>query len=803
MGRIVGLVFCCLCLLAAIAAQAQAAEPGMAVVFLLDNSGSMKNNDPQGLRFTALKMFIDQLGSKDKVGLVSFGTGSKVLVPVSGLETYEQRELIKAEQAVDSNEWTDLKAGLDQAYAELERIQGEAQGLVILLSDGEPEPGPGFHNSVPGMEKYYNGLWGRVQDFAVRGWPVYSIGLTSKADTPTLQQISQETGGMAIKAPGSGALPGIFQDILLGLKDSQELAEFSSLLSPEQWSLPQAVEVNSFSRMVVFRGLNDTGQRIELRVRDPEGNNLGQGSPAATFVQGPNYCILSVDKPEPGTWLVQARGLGSGRINADLQSRYGVQVLQPMLNSLQPVLSPVGLMLQVTEDGLPANGDAVRVDLDYKGQEALALVPGGKLEPPGVYNAEIGQLLTEPGRYDFRLQLRDKTGSVLLSKKLSFYAKDQPYVQGFLPEKAWAGEATLLKARVKLRNGPWNGTGMQVYAGVSGPTGYREVPLNDSGREGDEVAGDGVFSASFKPEELGECRLIFYLAGEYDGKRFYFATGTYNLPVRPRPRVMLKVPEHLSVGQDGFFSLDVQSLADTEVQLALEGSLGSSRIPRQTFILEPKSERQVSLHVPWEKGGKVLEGQLTAGGPDVKVEPALLPLRIYLRTPAEDFWFRHKLSLGAGIGLAFLTVLGLGGGQGLNRHFQRRLTIKGILVVGSQAPAPSKLVFLNSFNKPRLTLGWDRDADVMLGPPEEASGPKGGGLVIAAEMTGSLPGFIQGWASLLGRCKPVSILLCQTGSSFRLRVKGGKRMVTSSKAVLHDGDEIYYCGNKLVFRKHG
>ncbi len=800
MRRIVGLAFCCLFLLAVAAAQAQAGEPGMAVVFLLDNSGSMKNNDPQGLRFTALKMFVDQLGSKDKVGLVSFGTGSKVLVPVSGLEIYEQRELIKSEQAADSNEWTDLKAGLDRAYAELERIQGEARGLVILLSDGEPEPGPG-HASAPAREKYFNELWERVQDFAVRGWSVYSIGLTSKADTPTLQQISQQTGGMTFKATGSGALPGIFQEILLELHDSQELAEFSSLLLPEQWSLPQAVEVNASSRMAVFRGFNESGQRIELRVRDPVGNYLGQGSPAVNFVQGANYCILSVDKPEPGTWLVQARGVGSGRINADGQSRYGVQVLQPMLNSFQPVLSPVGLSLRVTADGLPVSDADLRVSLEYKGQE-VALIPGGKLQPAGIYNGEIGQLLAEPGRYDFRLRLRDKTGSLLLAKKLSFYAKDQPYVQGFLPEQAWAGEASLLKARVMLRSGPWHGTGMEVYAGVSSPTGYKEVALNDSGREGDEVAGDGIFSAPFKPEETGEYRLRFYLAGEYGGKKFFFDSGAYQLAVRPRPRVMLKVPEQFSVGRDGFFSFEAESLADREVQLTLEGSLGESRIPRQTFILEPRSKRLVSLNIPWENPGKALEGQLRAGGKDLQVEPALISLRVYLRTPLEDFWFRHKFSLSLGAVMVLLTALGVGGGQGLNRYFRRRLTIKGILVVGGQTAAPRKLVFLNSFNKPRLTLGWDRDVDIILDPPRGAGGQKGG-LMIAAELDGSLPGFVQGWASLLGRCKPVFILLCQTGSSFRLRVKGGKRAVTSSKAVLHDGDEIYYCGYWLVFRKHG
>jgi Ca-activated chloride channel family protein len=43
---------------------------GIDVFFIVDNSGSMKKNDPEGLRFDMIKYFIDTLDNGDKVGFV-------------------------------------------------------------------------------------------------------------------------------------------------------------------------------------------------------------------------------------------------------------------------------------------------------------------------------------------------------------------------------------------------------------------------------------------------------------------------------------------------------------------------------------------------------------------------------------------------------------------------------------------------------------------------------------------------------------------------------------------------------------
>ncbi|MFQ5789230.1 MAG: hypothetical protein ACE5JI_02020, partial [Acidobacteriota bacterium] len=51
-------------------ALAGAEEPRLDVVFVLDQSGSMKQNDPGRLTEQAVRQFVQQLGGEDAVGLV-------------------------------------------------------------------------------------------------------------------------------------------------------------------------------------------------------------------------------------------------------------------------------------------------------------------------------------------------------------------------------------------------------------------------------------------------------------------------------------------------------------------------------------------------------------------------------------------------------------------------------------------------------------------------------------------------------------------------------------------------------------
>ncbi|HID85805.1 MAG TPA: VWA domain-containing protein, partial [Anaerolineae bacterium] len=89
--------------------NAQGPEPAqVAVILILDNSGSMADNDPTDLRFTAAKLFVALLDEGDAVGIILFSTESHPLT--DGLVTIhsaaDKVDLVRSLQPVAAKGWT-------------------------------------------------------------------------------------------------------------------------------------------------------------------------------------------------------------------------------------------------------------------------------------------------------------------------------------------------------------------------------------------------------------------------------------------------------------------------------------------------------------------------------------------------------------------------------------------------------------------------------------------------------------------------------------------------------------------------
>ena len=62
-------------------ASQEGSPPNISVAVIIDNSSSMKDTDPKGLRFTAAQQFIDLLEKGDEVALLLFSDGTQLLGP--------------------------------------------------------------------------------------------------------------------------------------------------------------------------------------------------------------------------------------------------------------------------------------------------------------------------------------------------------------------------------------------------------------------------------------------------------------------------------------------------------------------------------------------------------------------------------------------------------------------------------------------------------------------------------------------------------------------------------------------------
>lgn len=168
------------------------------VVFLdlalsIDSSGSMSWNDPQGLRRTAAKNFVDALLAEDRAAVIDFDSNALVL---QGLTT-DKTAVKTAIDRIDDRGGTNIGAGVGAANNVLINNDDTDRGRVmILLTDGD-----GAWNSTYLTQAKQNLI------------TIYTIGLGNAVNETLLRNIAAETGGQYHQVATADELPEVFRRI--------------------------------------------------------------------------------------------------------------------------------------------------------------------------------------------------------------------------------------------------------------------------------------------------------------------------------------------------------------------------------------------------------------------------------------------------------------------------------------------------------------------------------------------------------------------------------------------------------------
>jgi len=185
------------------------------VVFMIDSSGSMGNNDPTNERLTAAKGYVDKLSGDDRGAVVDFDDNGW-LVPFGwpiGDHLSTNYVAIKANiDTINSAGGTDihdailvannefLGDGMNLGYGDLSHVWVE-----ILLTDGESN-----YNDHTLAD-----IINEANRAATNGIIIYTIALntTGSADWQLLRQIAAIAGGLFYEAPDPSYLQEIYDDI--------------------------------------------------------------------------------------------------------------------------------------------------------------------------------------------------------------------------------------------------------------------------------------------------------------------------------------------------------------------------------------------------------------------------------------------------------------------------------------------------------------------------------------------------------------------------------------------------------------
>ncbi len=193
-------------------AGAQRQAPAMDLVFVIDNSGSMRKNDPKFITPEVVSTFVDQLPDDAQVGMVLFDQQAHLLTPMTRLEhPAERQEVIASLLKIDyKGLFTNTPIGIERALYELKTNgRDDSQKGIIFITDGIVDTGdPEKDRELTQWLK--EDITAQCKQEDIR---IFGIALTEEADFSLIQALAARTNGEYFRTFAAGEISTVLQQI--------------------------------------------------------------------------------------------------------------------------------------------------------------------------------------------------------------------------------------------------------------------------------------------------------------------------------------------------------------------------------------------------------------------------------------------------------------------------------------------------------------------------------------------------------------------------------------------------------------
>lgn len=267
------------------------------IVLIIDSSGSMNWNDPDNLRKTAAKYFIDLVDPAVQIAIVDFNGYTKTFADLTFADADGKEQLKSAVDMVDSDGDTDIAAGLQLGYdLLLASPSPDARKAAVLLTDGQDS-----ETKTP--QEY-------ALNYVLQGWDVYTIGLGDEVDRPLLENIAGLTPEGDYFPATLDNMPKVYNEIFARVTSKAIIFNNTGFINQNQ-QITKKFLIDATVEQII-PSANWQGSTIELVLIDPNGLEItsqdAAANPNITYQAAPTFAIYTVENPMPGEWGMQATG---------------------------------------------------------------------------------------------------------------------------------------------------------------------------------------------------------------------------------------------------------------------------------------------------------------------------------------------------------------------------------------------------------------------------------------------------------------------------------------------------------------
>jgi hypothetical protein len=413
--------------------QAASAPAGHVTIIVLDMSGSMGSNDPNGLRCSAANAYIDLSGPGDYVGVVGLDntgpTGGQHNFPLAQvwaqpaeMSTVAARQQLHSAIATKSRNCrpdaaTPTYDALQQSLTLLTAATAQTHlpGSVILLTDGVPAPQQ--NEQISAIQKEL------VPTFKQHDFPIDTVALGADGTLRSfLSDLANATGG-AYYDDAHGVVSGVsplniapfFVDIFARRNGRTVTHDIPpTTLSGGVFSRNFSIG-NFVSHLDAVAVKDSPNTRVTLIA--PNGQVLPPAV-AGTFISSdPHYVIFSVDHPQSGAWQLNVNGSGRFLMDSLKLSTLGLSILAPTSAAPEPLGQPLTITATLNDNGTPITGSRYSLNgkIVYSGG-AGSYTQEFVLDDhasPGTYTAHITVPTSAPaGAYSITVNAREVSDTI-------------------------------------------------------------------------------------------------------------------------------------------------------------------------------------------------------------------------------------------------------------------------------------------------------------------------------------------------------------------------------------------------------